>query len=120
MIASFAMAFLLGVDGMSIAWDKDYLVVSADGLPGGDVRIHYLEAYLRSGTTNRHWLKSMIPHRTNSVSASPKRIELQCKVEPTVIVDHLIEAGKDDVTFTITAKNTGDHFVDIQWAQPCM
>jgi len=107
-------------DGLSIAWEKDYLVVAAEGLPGGDVQIHYLEAYLRSGTTDRDWRKSMIPHRTRKVSATPKRIELQCRVEPSVVVDHLIEAGRDDVTFTITAKNTGEQFADVQWAQPCM
>jgi hypothetical protein len=110
----------LAADGMTIAWDKNYLVVSADGLPGGDVRIHYLEAYLRSGSTRRDWLKTMIPHQTRIISSTPKRIELQCTVEPSVVVDHLIEAGKDDVTFTITAKNAGDRFVDVQWAQPCM
>src|SRR5262245_7551129 len=115
-----AGAMILGADGLTLSWDKDYLVVAGDGLPGGDVRIHYLEAYLRSGTTNRDWLKSMIPHRTRKTSATPKRIELQCRVEPSVIVDHLIEAGKDDVTFTIVAKNTGDEFADVQWAQPCM
>jgi len=111
---------LFAGDGLTISWDKNYLVVAGDELPGRDVRIHYLEAYLRSGSTNRDWLKTMIPHQTRKVSATPKRIELQCKVEPSVVVDHVIEAGKDDVTFTITAKNIGDQFVDVQWAQPCM
>ena len=120
-LAAFAFASaVLCADGMQIAWDKNYLVVSANGLPGGDVRTQYLEAYLRSGSTNQDWRKSMIPHKTRKVSATAKRIELQCNVEPTVVVDHVIEAGKDDVTFTIVAKNTGDAFVDVQWAQPCM
>jgi len=114
------LAFVVSGDGMTIAWDKDYLTVAAEGLPGGEVRIHYLEAYLRSGTTDRDWRISMIPHRTQKISATPKRIELQCRVQPSVVVDHVIEAGKDDVTFTITAKNTGKEFVDVQWAQPCM
>src|SRR3954447_25647634 len=105
-----ATALVIGADGLTVSWDKNYLVVAGEGLPGGDIHIHYLEAYLRSGSTNRDWLKTMIPHRTQKVSATPKRIELQCRVEPSVIVDHLIEAGKDDVTFTITARNTGDTF----------
>lgn len=113
-------AAILSADGLQIRWDQNYLVVSADGLPGGDVRIHYLEAYLRSGSTNQDWRKSMIPHQTRKISATDKRIELQCRVEPSVVVDHVIEAGKDDVTFTIVARNTGDQFMDVQWAQPCM
>ena len=120
MLVCLCASVLFSADGLTISWDKNYLVVAGQGLPGGDVRIHYLEAYLRSGSTNRDWLKTMIPHRTRKVSATPKRIELQCKVEPTVVVDHVIEAGKDDVAFTITARNTGDEFVDVQWAQPCM
>jgi hypothetical protein len=119
-LAAIIVGAVLAADGMQIVWDKNYLVVSADGRPGGDVRIHYLEAYLRSGSTNQDWRKSMIPHKTRKVSATSKRIELQCRVEPSVVVDHVIEAGKDDVTFTITAKNEGDSFVDVQWAQPCM
>lgn len=119
-LAAIVAGALLAADGMQIAWDKNYLVVSANGLPGGDVRIHYLEAYLRSGSTNQDWRKSMIPHQTRKVSATPKRIVLQCRVDPKVVVDHVIEAGKDDVTFTIVAKNEGEGFADVQWAQPCM
>lgn len=120
MLAAIVVGAVLAADGMQIAWDNNYLVVSADGLPGGDLRIHYLEAYLRSGSTNQDWRKSMIPHKTRKVSATPKRIELQCRVDSSVVVDHVIEAGKDDVTFTITAKNEGEAFADVQWAQPCM
>jgi hypothetical protein len=120
MLLCLCTCLLFSADGFTISWDKNYLAVAGEGLPGGDIRIHYLEAYLRSGSTNRDWLKTMIPHWTRKLSATPKRIELQCKVEPSVIVDHVIEAGNDDVTFTITAKNTGDQFVDVQWAQPCM
>ena len=112
--------FALAADGMQIAWDKNFLTVSADGLPGSEIRIQYLEAYLTSGSTNQDWRKSMIRHRTRQVSATPKRIELQCHVDPSVVVDHVISAGKDEVSFAIVAKNTGDEFVDVQWAQPCM
>jgi hypothetical protein len=41
-------------------------------------------------------------------------------VEPKVVVDHVIEAGTDEVTFRILAKNRSNEFADVQWAQPCM
>jgi hypothetical protein len=106
--------------GFALAWEKNWLTLSAPGLPGGTVRIHYLEAYLRSGSTNRDWLKSTIPHRTTVVSATHKRIELLCRVEPAVEVTHVIEAGADEVTFRLTAVNRGAEFADVQWAQPCI
>src|SRR5687768_15733721 len=40
---------------LSIAWDKNFLTVRGPNIPGEEVRIHYLEAYCRAGSTDADW-----------------------------------------------------------------
>jgi len=82
----------------------------------------YLEAFCRSGSTHRDWHQTVIPHQTRlaRVVTPGKHLELQTLVEPSVIVDHEIRAGKDEVEFRLRAENRGDRYVDVQWFQPCM
>jgi len=37
-----------------------------------------------------------------------------------VIVDHVITAGRDEVTFEVTARNPTDKVSEAHWAQPCI
>lgn len=37
-----------------------------------------------------------------------------------MVVDHVIRAGVDEVTFEVEARNLGDAYVDAVWAQPCV
>ena len=48
---------------LSIEWEKNFLTVSGPRIPGGAVRIHYLEAYCRPGSTDRDWKLTVIKHR---------------------------------------------------------
>ncbi len=114
---------------LRIAWSKNYLTISsapgtpeADTLPGGPIRIHYLEAYCRPGSTDRVWGQTVIGHTTELVSASKdgKRIELKCTLKDGVVVTHTITAGKDDVDFKLTAHNPTDAMSLAHWAQPCI
>lgn len=105
---------------INIKWDKNFLYVSSADLPGGPVAIHYLEAYCRSGSTDRVWQETTIPHRTELIEAAAQHVRLRCRVEPDVIVEHDIASGRDDVTFRLTATNRGKKYADVQWAQPCM
>lgn len=47
-----------------ITWDENMLTVSASWLPGGTFVIWYLEAFCRSGSTDREWGETVVPHRT--------------------------------------------------------
>lgn len=105
---------------IDIAWKDNFLTLSAPQMPGGPIRIHYLEAYCRSGSTHRDWKETVIPHRTTLVSAGKKRIRLRCAIAGSVVVEHDIRATDDDVDFRLSATNNGREFVDVQWAQPCM
>lgn len=108
--------------GLSISWDKNYLEVSGANIPGGPIRTHYLEAYCRPGSTDRDWHETVIPHESELVSATDdgKRIELQDRLSDGVIVNHVITAGQDEVTFTVTATNLTGTESHAHWAQPCM
>ena len=103
--------------------DKNWLIIKAPHIPGGGIRINYLEAYCRGGSTDADWMKhTYVGHKTELVSLSPdgRRLQLRCAVNDGLVVDHDIRAGDDDVTFDLTAKNPTDHVNEAQWAQPCV
>ncbi len=108
--------------GLTVHWQDRYLEVRGQAIPGGPIRTHYLEAYCRPGSTDREWGKTVIPHKSRLVSASKdsRRLEIEDKLEDGVIVKHIIEAGKDAVTFLLTATNPTDQESAAHWAQPCM
>jgi len=109
--------------GITLQWKDRMLTVSRDDLPGGPVEIHYLEAYCRAGSTDADWVKhTVIKHDSELVEASDdgRRIELRDTLADGVIVDHVITAGRDEVTFEVTARNPTDKVSEAHWAQPCM
>ena len=112
---------------LHLAWADEWLTIRAAHLPGGEVRVHYLEAFCRSGSTDRDWKETVIPHRTalKSNSAAGDRISLRSTLDDGVIVDHEITARRidsdgDEVDFRLTASNPTDKPSDAQWAQPCV
>ena len=109
-------------EGLQISWQDDFLTISGPDLAGGEMRVHYLEAYCRPGSTHRKWEQTLIGHKTRLVGADAdgKRLRLQCKLDDGVIVDHEIIAGADGVEFRITASNPTDKASDVDWAQPCI
>ncbi len=108
--------------GLRIAWADSYLTVRGDELPGDELKILYLEAYCRAGSTDRDWHETVVPHRTELISASEdkRRIELRCTISDGVTVDHVITAGEDEVDFRLRAHNPTDTRSEVHWAQPCM
>lgn len=108
--------------GLTVHWKDRYLEVRGTSIAGGPVRTHYLEAYCRPGSTDREWGETVIRHQSKLVSASEdnKRIELQDRLDDGVVVRHVIEAGKDEVTFLVTAHNPTEKESAAHWAQPCM
>ena len=56
-------------DRLTIRWEKNFLRIRGDKVPGGEFEINYLEAYCRPGSTDRDWQKTVIGHKTEKVSA---------------------------------------------------
>ena len=106
--------------GLSLQRDGHWLVIRGPGIPADGIRINYLEAYCRAGSTDADWVKhTMIKHRSEVLQAEEKIVRLQDVLEDGVTVDHTIKAGADEVTFELVARNPGDRRSEVHWAQPC-
>lgn len=109
-------------DGLKLSWADNMLTIRGPRLPGGEVKVWYLEAYCRRGSTDRDWGQTVIPHKTALIDAAPdgRLIKLRCKLEDGVTVEHEIRAGADDVDFRLVAHNPTNRASQAHWAQPCM
>lgn len=107
---------------LTLVRDQNWLVIQGAHLPKGEIRINYLEAYCRPGSTDADWHDTTIGHTTELVSLSEDRksLKLRCTLKDGVIVDHLITAGDEEVTFAITAHNPTEQPSQAHWAQPCI
>lgn len=106
---------------ITLARDDHWLVIKAPHVPGKEIRINYLEAYCRAGSTDADWVKhTMVGHKTETLSADAKQIKLRCKVNDGLVVEHDIRAVADGVTFDLTVTNPTDHKNEAEWAQPCI
>lgn len=106
---------------LSIAWDKNFLSIRGD-FAGEELRIHYLEAYCRPGSTDRDWSQTVIGHETQLISVSVDKsvIKLEDRLRDGVIVMHTITAGADEVDFQLVAHNPTAQPSFAHWAQPCI
>lgn len=118
-VALFSL-FSAAAGELTLSWTNNMLRISGPSVPGGYVETWYLEAFCRSGSTHQVWDKTTIPHRTELIDASARRLKLRTRVEPGVIVEHEIVAGADEMEFRLEARNEGREFADVQWFQPCM
>lgn len=107
---------------LTLGRDQNWLVILGPHLPKGEIRINYLEAYCRPNSTTADWHDTTIGHTTELVSLSDdkKTMKLRCHVKDGVVVDHVITAGTEDVTFAISAHNPAAVASDAHWAQPCI
>lgn len=99
------------------------LVIRAPHLPGGLIRINYLEAYCRAGSTDADWVRhTVIPHRQDVLSLSEDRqtLALRDVLSDGVTVEHTITAKSDEVDFLLVAHNPGAVRSEAHWAQPCV
>jgi hypothetical protein len=108
--------------GLTLAREKNWLIVRGPQIPAGEIRINYLEAYCRPGSTDRDWNETVIKHKSEliSVSSDQKEIKIRDTLSDGVIVDHLIRAGRDEVDFKVEAFNPTDKVSQAHWAQPCV
>lgn len=107
---------------LSISWEKNFLTIRGD-FPGGEIRIHYLEAYCRPGSTDQDWVtQTVIRHTAEKLDGGEEGrvIKLRDKLTDGVVVDHVITASKDEIDFRLTAHNPTDKASLAHWAQPCI
>ena len=66
-------------EGLTLSWADNMLTVRRGDLPGGAVKVWYLEAFCRPGSTTRDWGETVIPHGTKLVHEDPnsRRIRLR-------------------------------------------
>ncbi|MGY8770449.1 MAG: hypothetical protein ACKVH8_18695 [Pirellulales bacterium] len=106
---------------LKIEWEKNYLTISADHLPG-PITIHYLEAYCRAGSTSQAWGLTVLKHKAELIEydADKPLIRLKDTLADGVVVEHTITATHDEVDFRIKAYNPTDKASEAHWAQPCI
>lgn len=100
-----------------------WLFIRGLHLPGGEIRINYLEAYCRPGSTDADWVKqTVIPHRAAVLSLSDDRRSLRLRdtLADGVVVEHRVEVRGDQVNFRLVAHNPGKVRSEALWAQPCV
>lgn len=105
-----------------LEWKDSMLTLHAPELPSRKVEIWYLEAFCRSGSTDRAWKETVIPHTTRllHVEGDGQSLRLESVVEHGVRVIHDIRIVENGVAFAIVVKNESDEAVDVDWTQPCM
>lgn len=112
-----------GAEPLKLHWEKNYLTISGEQVPGGEIKIHYLEAYCRAGSTDADWVAhTRMQHETELVSAADDGtlIRLRCRVQDGLVVEHEIRSTPDEVDFRIVAHNPTDKRSEAHWAQPCI
>lgn len=107
---------------LALDWADNILTIRGPEIPGKAVKVWYLEAFCRPGSTDRDWDQTVIPHSTRLVEKSEdgRRLNLRSTLKDGVIVDHEIRAGRGEVDFRLTASNPTDRASEAQWAQPCI
>jgi len=107
---------------LKLAWDKNFLRIRGETLPGGEIEVHYLEAYCRPGSTDRDWQQTVIGHETEKVSAAPDGsvIKLKDRLRDGVIVEHTVSVAAGEVDFRLVAHNPTREPSQAHWAQPCV
>jgi len=99
-----------------------WLLIQSTNIPLGEIRVNYLEAYCRAGSTDADWVKhTVIPHTNQllSLSADRKVLRLRDTLADGLVVEHTITAGNDEVDFRLVARNPTTHRSEAHWAQPC-
>lgn len=107
---------------LRLSWKANILTVSGPTLPGRDLRILYIEAYCRPGSTDRDWKETTIGHTTKLLSTAEDghALTLECTLRDGVTVRHDITAAADEIDFRIVATNPTDKPSQADWAQPCV
>lgn len=108
---------------LTLVREGHWLILRGGHLPGGELRVNYLEAYCRAGSTDADWVAhTVIPHTNEmlSLSADRKVLRLRDTLADGLVVEHTITAGDDEVDFQLVAHNPTPRRSEAHWAQPCV
>ena len=121
LLASALPALAAEPAGLTMSWEKNYLTIRGD-FPGKELKILYLEAYCRPGSTDRDWKATVIPHTAEQTQASAdgRTIQLRDRLADGVIVEHTLTASADEIDFRLVAHNPTAKASEAHWAQPCI
>jgi hypothetical protein len=103
-----------------IGWEDNMLTIRGEGLPGQELKVWYIEAYCRPGSTDRDWRETTIGHTTELINASDHALELRCRLTDGVTVTHKIRSVPEGVDFRLVANNPTPEPSLAHWAQPCI
>ena len=109
--------------GLSLARQDHWLIITGPQLPGGEIRINYLEAYCRAGSTDADWVRHTVIPYTNeflSLSDDHRLLRLRDTLADGLVVEHTITAREDEVEFHLVAQNPTSKRSEADWAQPCV
>jgi hypothetical protein len=112
--------FVLDAEALTLDREGNWLIIRGQGF--SDIRVNYLEAYCRAGSTDADWGKHTVIPYTNellSLSANKTALRLRDTLADGLIVEHLIVARKDEVDFDLIAHNPTTLRSEAHWAQPC-
>jgi hypothetical protein len=110
-------------ESLTLARDGHWLVIQGAQILGGEIRINYLEAYCRAGSTAADWVKhTVIKHTSEFLSLSEDRrvMKLRDTLADGVTVEHTITASEGEVDFRLVAHNPTAQRSEAHWAQPCV
>jgi hypothetical protein len=102
-----------------IEWSNNVLTITDPRLRA-PIRVWYLEAFCRDGSTHRRWEETVIPHRTELIDSGDCLIQLRSTLADGVIAEHRIEAREDEVSFHVALHNPKNVASRAHWAQPCV
>jgi len=108
---------------LTLAREGNFLVIRGPQIPGDELRINYLEAYCRAGSTDADWVTHTVVKHTSelvSLSEDARVLKLRDTLVDGVTVEHTITAGPDEVDFRLTAHNPAATRSEAHWAQPCV
>jgi hypothetical protein len=108
---------------LTLSREQNWLIIRGPQIPGGEIRINYLEAYCRAGSTDADWGQhTVIKHTSEVVSMSDDRktLRLRDTIADGVTVEHTITATDDGVDFRLVAHNPAATRSEAHWAQPCV
>jgi len=112
------LASALCRDPLTLSREDHWLIVHTSA---GAIRINYLETYCRAGSTDADWVKhTVIPHKSQTLSASASEVRLRDVLADGVTVEHTITARGDEIDFRLTAHNPTSKPSGAHWAQPCV
>jgi hypothetical protein len=109
--------------GLTLDREGQWLIIRGNNLPNKEIRVNYLEAYCRAGSTDADWVKhTVIPHTNELVALNPERnlLQLRDTLADGLIVEHTITTSESAVDFRLVARNPTSHRSEAHWAQPCV